>query len=230
MPRRPDGVAAPRTRTARPSRRRERAGHEHAVAHDRGARVGQRARAPRHTAGRGRWRGRASPIRTSSRSNGTDTTRNTVPSMRAMPSTRSRSAPAMTDSAVARPDGPPVGRRPASVRVAARSVSTMASESMRAATSSSSPANRRQPLLAERRVGVRPGLGRVRVDGGLQRRAFGQRRRLSLQLALAPGLDRRENPLARLEIRRDRLPDLIANADGDDDEDGDRAAARRSRR
>ena len=52
---------------------------------------------------------------------------------------------------------------------------------------------------------------------------------LFAQLALPPGLDRREDPLAGLEIRRNRLPHLIAHADHDDDEDGDEQHARPSR-
>ena len=143
-----------------------------------------------------------------------------MPSIRAMPSTRSPSAPPATiDFAVARPDG----RQPARGRE--RPVADVGEHDRVRVDPRRHflelPADRRQPLLANGRIGVRPGLGRVRVHGGLQARALGQRGHLFAELALTPGLDRREHPLAGLEVGRHRLPDLIANADRHEHEDAD---------
>src|SRR5262249_40493013 len=64
-------------------------------------------------------------------------------------------------------------------------------------------------------------LGRVRVDGRLECRTLRKGRRLVLQFALTSPFDGAENPLARLQIRRHRLPDLVANGDGNNDEHPD---------
>jgi hypothetical protein len=74
-----------------------------------------------------------------------------------------------------------------------------------------------EQIGAEER-GVGAGFRLIRVERRLERRVVGQRLGLRAQLALAAGLHRRKHPLRRVEVRGDRLANLIAHAEGDDDE------------
>ena len=63
--------------------------------------------------------------------------------------------------------------------------------------------------------------GLIGVERRLQRRVFGERRGLHPHFALTPRLERREHPLAGLEVAGHGTPHLVAHAERDDDEDDD---------
>ena len=127
--------------------------------------------------------------------------------------------PGADDSATGRPRGKRSPIRPAAASVFwCMSTSTTASDSTLRGDLLELAVDRRQQLRLDR-VAAGPRLGLVGVERRLERRVLGERRRLRHQLALAPGLERREHPLAGLQVRGHRLPHLIADADADDDED-----------
>ena len=110
--------------------------------------------------------------------------------------------------------------RPPRARSDGLSTSTIASDSTRAATFSSSTSIVFEQIVRARRPGCRSCASAcIGVERRLERRVVGQRLGLRAQLALARRFNRGEQPLRRFEIRRDRLPDLIADAERDDDED-----------
>ena len=199
-------------------RGRERAGHDLALAHDRGLRPGQR----REIVGVPAIQGRRQVERADSHAVQIERHRHDAEHGAVHPRHAVHTialGAGDDDFAVARPEGrhPSRGReRPVADVGEHDGVGVDARRHFLEL-----PPDRGQPLLANRRIGVRTGLGRVRVHGGLETRAFGQRGNLLAELALPPGLDRREHPLARLEVRRNGLPDLIANAGRHEDEDTD---------
>ena len=65
---------------------------------------------------------------------------------------------------------------------------------------------------------VRARFGLIGVERRLERGVVRQRLGLRTQLALASRLGGGKQPLGRLEIRGDRLPNLIAYGERDDDE------------